>query len=290
MRYAIRYYRGCRVLDKANEIIIKYDKVDSALLNFVQKWKPNQRIVLDVTELDDEDILKSIDIFKEAIKLHKQMAVMLTKDQIYTDIAMNNIPFFFFNGVYNLDELVWQTNLGVSDIYITGDLGFWLKDIYEVYHDKVNIRVVPNEVQSPSVDYSDNFKKFFIRPEDVEMYEQYVDIFEFGGSLKAQPALYDIYRDGRWMGDLSTIIIGLNESINTETIMPIFVARINCKKKCAFGKCHICDHIKIAAQEIEDKGLVITKEKRVYESEADEEFMPAESISTTAGDEGISKE
>ena len=52
MKFAIKFYKGCRVLENADEIIIKYTKKTSKLIDFVQEWE-SHRIIVDVTELDN---------------------------------------------------------------------------------------------------------------------------------------------------------------------------------------------------------------------------------------------
>ena len=39
------------------------------------------------------------------------------------------------------------------------------------------------------------FQQFYIRPDAVQLYEEFVDVFEFFGPLDKQPVLYDIYYD-----------------------------------------------------------------------------------------------
>ena len=261
MKYSIHYYKGCPILDDADEIIIKYTEKDPELINFVQNWKQEQRIVINITTLTNQEIEENLSIFSAAASAHN-IAILCRKDQFYVDIAAADIPFFFDYGIDSLDELVWQIHLGVSDIYIVNELGFSITKIKEAYEDKVNIRVFPNVAQGGNENI-DGFNKFFIRPEDVGIYENYVDIFEFGGELDQQPIIYKIYKDERWLGNLNEIIIGSNAFINNLSIVPSFgYSRLNCNKRCAFNKCDICNHIKSVSEILNDKGINIKKEKK----------------------------
>ena len=286
MKYSIRYYKGCPILEEVDEIIIKYNEKDPEIIKFVQKWKEDQRIILDISDLSNEEIVDNLSLFTTCNTLHN-IAFLLFKDQDYVSLAEANLDFFFFDTIDCLDELIFQTNLGVSDIYIEGELGFYLKTIYDVYGDSFNIRVIPNTSESFSNSYDEKFKNFFIRPEDMEIYSEYVDIIEFAGSLTIQPVLYKIYKEGHWNGDLSILIQGLRKHINNLYIIPLFgTTRLNCKKRCAFDKCHVCDRIQDTAKILQEENLMFTtKGEEIYEPAVDDKIMSYEPAKTLKDDE-----
>ena len=59
MKYSINYYKGCRYLNKTDEIMIDYFEKDTALLKFVKKYDA-PRIVVNCTQISEEDLLGSI--------------------------------------------------------------------------------------------------------------------------------------------------------------------------------------------------------------------------------------
>ena len=130
---------------------------------------------------------------------------------------------------------------GVSDIYIANELGFYLGDIAPYIHEKnVIIRAFPNVAQS-IIEKTPVISKFFIRPDDVYLYEDLIDVFEFFGSLNRQSVLMEIYKEETWSDILDLIIIGLNLDLDNRLFNPYFgEARVNCRKRCTFGKCNIC--------------------------------------------------
>lgn len=82
-------------------------------------------------------------------------------------------------------------NTGVSDIFITNDLGFDLDRVSKVAKDNkdIQIRCYLNLSQA----YSKNntgFTDFFIRPEDMNEYSQYINIGEFWMGEEQQNILY----------------------------------------------------------------------------------------------------
>lgn len=260
MKHACKFYQGCPMLQTADEIIIKYDTKDREILNFVQKWNPEQRIILDITKLID--IEKNLDLFTATMKLHN-IAFLCSKDQDFHLLEEECLPFFFEEKCGNFDELIGQIRLKVSDVYITNELGFYLPEIAQMCKDKhVKIRVIPNMAQSGTELVSNDLTKFFIRPEDLHLYEDYIDVIEFmTDRIELQPTLYSIYKEERWDGDLNQIIYGFKDSIINNTIMPIFgETRLKCKKRCCFGKCDICSYIKSISNELDKKDIHFEKE------------------------------
>lgn len=284
MKFAIKFYQGCRVLSEADEIIIQYNERNPNLIKFVQEYKGNQKIIVNITEL--KNIEENLNIFKAAHKAHPQFAILLSyKQNAAEGIAGMGIPFFFIEGASNMDDVMGMLSFGVTDLYIMNELAFNIKNISKYCHDNnVAIRVYPNVAQS-STNFSINtLTKFFIRPDAVRIYEPYVDVFEFFGPLDRQAVLYDIYRDERWLGMLDEVIIGLDKNIDNQTIVPYFDAiRINCRKLCGIGKCNTCGAIENFSKTLKTKEIGVKRKKARHGAESsqykiDEELLSAESI------------
>ena len=292
MKFAIKFYQGCRTLQKADEIIIRYNEKSASLIDFIQKWGEHQRIIVDITELETP-IEECLAIFEGARKLHKEFAVLLSYNQDYVELAEMNIPFFFIEGASCLDDLANQIQLGVSDVYIINELGFNLEKISKLFHkNNVQVRVYPNVAQSGSKLNMNTFQQFYIRPDAVQLYEEFVDVFEFFGPLDKQPVLYDIYYDERWLGNLNEVILGLNKIVNNQTIMPYFdTPRIRCNKRCNFGKCDICGAVENLGKALEEKGIGLTRKKATHdERDIDEKNMWNEPAAIISLDDEVSEE
>lgn len=273
MKYAIRFYQNCRVLNKADEVIINYNERNPNLIKFVDEKDENQRYIADITNLNSS-ILDNLEIFDAAKKTHFNFAILCSKKQDWSFLMERNIKFFFAEAPSSYDELSAFIRVGVSDVYITGEMGFNLEKISNYCHSKgVEIRVYPNVAQSSIFDATfstDSFKNFFIRPEDVSIYDEYVDTFEFFGSLDKQPVLYDIYNDERWYGDLNEIILSLTIPVDNMTLVPYFgLSRVKCEKRCNFDKCHICDEILHTGELLKEKEILIKKNKSPKKREED---------------------
>lgn len=249
MKYCINYTKTSKILNEVDEITIRYNHLDSTLFELLNKDK---RINIAIDENNIEDFRNNNEIIN--IQKYKQdnnnlkiyIKLKIKNDDLIEDLKSANIPYFLEVYAFNWDLFWGLLNLGVSDIYITEDLGFELNKIAEIAHNKeIQIRAFPNIAQS-QWKTTDGIKQFFIRPEDVSAYEDYIDILEFYGEQTNQDLFYSIYaKDKKWFGPLQEIIIGLNSDLDSRFMLPDFGKhRIACKKKCEKGEpCNICNQI-----------------------------------------------
>ena len=278
MKYAIRYFRDSDAITTADEIIIKqpsfFCPMDS-LERFDKQYTPEQRIVIDLTKenvpfTDREKIEKQMETYAEFAKNRGNVAFKINYyspnySVILTELYRTETPFFFNTMCNTRTQVHHMAGMGVSDIYVCGELGFELKPVKEYCaKHNINVRVYPN--------FSDieGACGFFIRPEDIKLYEEYVDICEFytedvesseAGSIVRQDVLYEIYTKGRWNGFLHNIIYGLEEEIYNPTLVTSFgVARKVCRRDCLLNEnmCHICPTVvEISRMWVEKNGQSI---------------------------------
>jgi hypothetical protein len=175
-------------------------------------------------------------------------------------IISNGFTFYFKDYVRDWDTLHGFISLGVSDMMIVEELGFDLIKVSGVaWEHDIQIRVMPNVAQS-SWNQTPALKKFFIRPEDVDIYESYVDVFEFFGQKDKQDTYYRIYEiDKKWFGDLSEVIISFDEHLDSRYLLPSFAnRRASCGKRCLKGyPCQICEANADLAKVLEENNLLI---------------------------------
>lgn len=128
-------------------------------------------------------------------------------------------------------------------------MAFEIKDasaLAKKYHK--SLRVFCNICQS-SWENTLSLKTFFIRPEDIDLYANYVDTFEFYLKEKEYHKiniLYEVYnKDKKWFGLLNEIISNYKGEEDNRFIFPNFAnARLNCGKRCLKQKsCKVCDKI-----------------------------------------------
>lgn len=260
MKYCIRFIKNFKYLDEIDELKIFIKKeTKTSPLPFMAQYS-QKRIIMEIEKMN-EDLFKTL---AEARVDHPEWnfvaCIHEADEQWIPRLKESNIPFFFQTCVGNWDVLQGLLSFGVTDMYIVEALGFELDKVSSVLKaSNVQVRVFPNVAQSGHPAYHSLYS-FFIRPEDVPVYEEYVDVFEFYGPENKQDIFYNIYaKDKKWYGNLNEMIVGFEEDLDSRFIIPIFGAkRVKCGKKCFKGSaCKICMRIQSASETLKDKGLMI---------------------------------
>jgi hypothetical protein len=249
MKYCLHYYSLSQYKDTADELMIIYDRNNIKLIDFAKERPENQRLVVAVqTDITEEHDANDIDIFAAAAEVHPNIAFKLYPYADYIPFKEKSLSYFYELFTSTWDDIVGLANRGVSDIYVCNILGFNI-DLISAYckSHNINVRVFPNIAQSNFIslkeeeDFEKDITKFFIRPEDVPVFEEYVDYMEFWGSIRDQDEVYRIYKEQKWLGKLSQIIIGYRGSAYNRELSSMFALhRINCKKRCNYKNCSMC--------------------------------------------------
>lgn len=275
MKYCLPYNKytyQSELINEADEWTIDYNPDDKTFLPFLDLHKDkriNLRVLdkINITEPLGANFIK--DLQKEYPNVYIEFGDY--SKEIIDVIKENEIKNYFFSiFVNNIDAFYILVNSGVSDIYIVEALGFELNKLSKVAKEhNVKVRVFPNMAQALGPEIPD-LKKFFIRPEDLQDYEEFIDVCEFFYEDEKCINYFHIYKDKKeWFGDLSEIIGGLNSKLDSRYILPKFgELRSRCGKKCFRGEpCHICDLIAETADTLEEAGIGIEKGKELKEEE-----------------------
>lgn len=272
MKFAVPYFRkeGGKWMEDADEIIILYeDNGEDSLVKFLSEH-PNQRIIIDIKNFDaftanaaNPYMLRNLKevhhLTNWALRINIRAEDISTVEIYMKDYDFSTIDItsgqrkidYFYNFAVEtfeqLDRLLYTT---VSDIYITNSLAF---DMVRVKKKLDNcelppkLRVYPNICQSFWSDEM-SIRTFFIRPEDVPLYEDYVDVMEIYAETIPQKAKADVYlkiyyHDKTWMGNLKEYLINCKEDINNFYMFKDFgQRRLDCRKRCVSeGRCTFCN-------------------------------------------------
>lgn len=273
--------------------VILYWSVEDDIVDFIKEnFEQKQRIVINFEDKYVSELREAVPVLLELKKVHSNFTVKMniqTQKAFAEYLQEKKIPYFFSTFCNSWDCLYAYSLLGVSDVYVTEELCFNLKDVKAFCEPRrIKVRVFPNVAQVSGKNTSGiipDIKKFFIRPEDIPTYEKYVDICELWCPLEKQSVMYEIYKSEQWLGDLSEIISSFNTKIPNTGFLPHFAgSRLNCKKRCYKGKCQICETMaEIAYMMLEDGVEVVTprqfvgdKEKLLKELEDAKERMEQE--------------
>ena len=246
-----------KYLNKADEVSITLPSIKrmdlQKLIDTLLKFKDKK---INLSIVDSKDFVENDGMpLIEAIKVkypELNLSLMLVRydhdefnDALLNYVKLSNLPFFYTTYISDWETLHFYKNLNVSEMYICGELGFERDKVSEVLHDAgIKIRVIPNAAQCKEV-LGNNLTAFYIRPEDMEKYAEYVDVFEFYCTTsQEEETLYKIYAITKeWPGKLSSLILWLEGELEGKFITPIFGSRrTKCAHKCLKGNsCSICE-------------------------------------------------
>lgn len=252
--------------DKIKEILISYDK-DKKFLDILASL---QEKIIDIDFYYDaikkesdlnECELQKLQLIAEKFNLDIRLRIS-EKDLDKIDLIKKyNLPFFVYTWIKNWDMLKYYSTLGVCSMYIVESLGFELDKVKTVALEKnFTVRVFPDVAQS-SVNEIQDIYKFFIRPEDLDFYSQFIDVIEFFRVEEKHNVLLDIYLDKVWMGPLDQVIIGFKENVNNQFLpSELSTYRATCGKRCFQGyPCNICQRAVELSKLLEENGLQIVR-------------------------------
>ena len=251
MKYCLKYTNICTKLNKCQEISIKYIE-DKGLVDFMKKYS-SQRIILrvDPSEFSHGEVRKLIAIKKQYPEYNFAVALACSDATLMPWFVQEKIPFFINRPCRSWEEFNWLLKQGVSDINISGPLGFEMEKVNRVLNSldrKVIIRATANKVEN-AMQQTDTLVGFYIRPEDVAVYENYIDVLEFEG-LEHQDAFFSIYSEQKtFIGNLNQCIYGIEEKVDNKGLVTLFgERRRDCGRQClSGGRCRRCyDLVEIA--------------------------------------------
>lgn len=267
---AIPFHLNNEINDAVKEFNIKYDKNDNSfetLMEFVQTYE-NTRINIE---------------FIGEISVSSIVTLMRLNPEIYVRLVQgtNNIKYiqelkdkgckFFYDSpfcVENYCELEAIVNLGVSDIYVSGDLCYNLPEVSEYCHDRgVKLRTILNRIPNSAFNAGEDPKSIIYFPQDMSALKQYIDTFEFDCGKPYDWAKFDVYYRtwfvrGHWHGDLQEIILNLKIEYPNDAVMPHFLDyKIDCQRRCAMRKnntCSKCQQFWELSQTLKSKDVKLT--------------------------------
>ena len=274
MKYAIRYINTFKYYSEIDEVIFDY-KEEGNLIEVVTKLlsNENQKATIDLSHLNE--IENAVSALNELKQEHENIMAQIDfyKQRDYIELLKDNqIPFMFSNFAKDFSTVAAMRLAGAEEVYIVEDLGFHMLDFENLRKGGLRIRVIPNIAQCPPATqyYLPEITKFWIRPEDIEVYKNNVDVCELYPMGEQISVVYEIYKKEQWLGNLSDIILDFNDNIPNTGIPPHFGScRLNCKKQCIYKTCNICTEISQLAPKFKDSGLEVIKKRKKKKIDVD---------------------
>ena len=253
----MKYMLSCRQdliqLKKADEIKVNYKDINR-INDFIN---PDNQIAADIIiylSKKEETDWDKINKYKDLLNI-----IIATEDGFQIpDIKKRGYQCFWSYPVTTYWELQGLLQLGVNQVLLDAPLYFDLKNVKRIcktYNTK--IRLIANKCFNNYMPRVNGIKGTYIRPEDVEYYEKFVDSIEFDtDSLEKERTLWHIYAENHyWPGNLNLLLDYLNINIdnrgidalpNEENLSNYFARRRStCGQVCqsAGRKCNFCQNI-----------------------------------------------
>lgn len=274
MKYCINYQKNFPYYDMVDEVNLRYEKdFGMVLMDFLQENEQflEKELVICLETMDEvTDLIHSHNLAAVGALCGKYPQLLVKIRLPYEALDQDphelevfekySIPIFFKKYINNWDELRGILKLGVSDVYITEDLGFELEAVAKLVHSAcAQVRIFPNVTQSAWAG-TPSMKTFFLRPEDLSMCEHCVDVVEFWNYEDKLKTLFKIYAiDKKWPDQLGYIIQGFEVDLDSRHLLPDFIKpRLVCGKRCVRGKhCSLCERAIDLAAILDEKGLIL---------------------------------
>lgn len=275
MKYCFNFYKDSEYLNEIDEINISFSGREGQfenLMKFLELHKTQKvNIIISVEDFDQFFAVDFTNLLEGAAAQYRlgirfyDLGLHPYADWKPDPRILSFIPkvpsasIYFGILAFTFEHFYEMKNYGVKEIYVSGDLGFNLNQLKD---SGIILRAIPNVAQS-FTNATEPLLQFFIRPNDTELYDKYINVFEICGKNNAPSVIYKAYVDGDWFGPLDEIIYGLNCDIDNTAIIPVFgMVRRSCAHSCMINnKCSICQNIYKINQILKEKNLIIMNSK-----------------------------
>lgn len=271
MKFAIPFSKNFKYFNQQQtQINIKYKPNIKALYDFVKEYQSYRINFILPIDSSIDDVISKYKALKETLpNSNIVICFPLYNENIQNRFIQQQIPHYYKEFVTSYEKFQGFLKLAVTDIFVAEQLAFSVQFISKITKEKgIQIRSFCNVCQK-GFPTTPSLKGFFIRPQDMDLYAQFIDVFQFYFSEQTTfqfnlNTLYEIFAiDKKWKGKLKQIILSYDGQENNNFILPDFGAyRLRCRRKCfsqGSSVCKICDQIVDLSYILKEKNLIIEK-------------------------------
>ena len=221
------------ILAQADEIKFQY-KDRERILDYIENYS-NKTFIIDIPK---EEIVNDWDFLN---MLNEKTNIILAIRDL-TIIENHNFKFYWAYPIMTWYELQGIILLSPSYLFIEAPLSFELEKIKSKFN--IPIRLNANLTYDAYIPRENGIYGTWVRPEDIEIYEEWVDTIEFfTNDLSKEATLFHVYKDQKtWPGNLNLLLTNLNYNIDNRALPEeIGKIRANCGQRCMSGNsCDFC--------------------------------------------------
>ena len=240
MKYSVSSRQQPEYLQKCDEIKVMWND-RNIIFDLTEKYPGKTINLCRYLIHSNEDDIDWSEIKKFKTLARDNFVFGLTYIDEMIECKANSIDFYYLEPIRSFRELQGLKLFGVKWAFIDAPLFFQMDKVRAV---GLPVRVTANISVREAFPYADGVPGPWIRPEDVEAYEPYVDTIEFSRvNLDQERALFRIYAEQKkWPGELGLIVQDINYLGTNRMIPPDLVEkRLNCGQKCMEnGNCRLC--------------------------------------------------
>ena len=237
MKYCLRSRLPARFLRQADEI--KVDFRDRATIPDLAHTYPDKTLILfpptDDSTYDWNEITRFDHLANHNLVLNCANIPVANKAKEL------GLRFFLALEAQSYWDLEGMIKLGAEYAYVGIPLFFDLEHSLDF---DIKLRAIPTVAYNHTLPHSDGVCGQWIRPEDVNNYEGYIEVFEFEPcSVQREQTLFKTYAlDKHWSTRLDLLVEDLGSPAINRMIPPdLAERRINCRQRCmSGGACHLC--------------------------------------------------
>ena len=221
-------------LDKAQQI-----KINNFNLHFINTLPEGKEYIYDPGV---QDLTGPSPILVDLVKKFKNNLILCVSTIEQAKYCKsNNIRFYFKHYITSYYELRAVIALGAEYIIPGAPLFFELDKLKSF---KTKLRAIPNLAYFDGYIRKNGVVGTWIRPEDLALYENYIDTVEFYAETKQkEELLLDIYYNKEeWLGTMDNLIHNFNyKGFNNMFEQEVAKRRLNCSQRCQRNNsCHSC--------------------------------------------------
>lgn len=225
-----------QILKKADQIKFAY-KDRNSIIDYIEYEKD---IIIDCLKADEIDWNMMLNYKKISRKAFILCLANLDQVKIANE---KEILWYWGYPITTFYEAKGFIRLGSCYLKIGAPLFFeW--DLIQKVCPKAKIRHTPNVAYNDGLPRPDGVSGTWIRPEDLDLYEQYIDVIEFEDcDREKEQTLYSIYMEQKsWSPILQLLISNLNYTGTNRLISSeLTKRRLTCHQVCENGgSCTLC--------------------------------------------------
>ena len=250
MKFMISSRHPLGVLKNASEIRVNYSDIERIRDLVTEDWTCTADINIYIPR-DQEIDWAELDTYKNLLKL-----IIAAEDaSLIVEAKNKGYRAFWAFPASSYWELRGLLDLGVDEVLLDAPLYFDIPKVKNLCGD-VEIRLQVNKCMNGYMKRKNGICGTYVRPEDVSIYEQYVDHMEFDAdnSLEKEYTLLKVYQEQKnWPGNLNLLLtyLGVNVDNRGFDIIPNELEldhnfarrRIRCGQRCQSDpyRCHFCE-------------------------------------------------